>query len=33
MFWVYVLENTAGRFRVGQTDDLEQDAPTIALKS
>ena len=23
-FWVYVLENEAGRFYVGQTDDLER---------
>jgi predicted GIY-YIG superfamily endonuclease len=23
-FWVYVLENSAGRFDIGQTDDLER---------
>lgn len=24
MFWVYVLENSAGKFYVGQTDDLDR---------
>ena len=24
MFWVYVLENPAGRFYIGHTDNLEQ---------
>jgi len=23
MFWVYILQNPAGRFYIGQTDDLE----------
>jgi putative endonuclease len=23
-FWVYILENEAGRFYIGQTDDLER---------
>jgi predicted GIY-YIG superfamily endonuclease len=24
MFWVYILENPAGKFYVGQTNDLER---------
>ena len=24
MFWVYILENVAGRFYIGQTDDLQR---------
>ncbi len=24
MFWVYILENPAGRFYIGQTDDLDR---------
>jgi predicted GIY-YIG superfamily endonuclease len=23
-YWVYILENTAGRFDIGQTDDLDR---------